>query len=178
METYIVLGLNQTGRALAFMLSAAANEKTKIILVDEDIVSKESIEDGFPKFELGAYKAEAMQDVLESEFPLVTAKAITKPSGTELYEELQDLAFGSTMFCCKYVTAKTQAHIFKTFRPLCSEIMIAMHPNEQGTGQWWVLTSSSHYGDFVDGGQKERAGTAPLLALEMFVKAKHQCNQP
>lgn len=177
MQTYIVLGLNKTGRALAFMLAASANEKTRIILVDEDIVSKESVDDGFPKFELGAYKVEAMQDVLESEFPLVTVKTITKPTGTELYEELQDLAFDSIMFCCRPTTTKTQAHILKTFRPLCSDIFLGGYSTE-GEGRCWVIASSSHFGDLVEGSHKELGHLAPVLATEMFVKAKYPCNQP
>lgn len=177
MQTYIVLGLNKTGRALAFMLAAAASEKTRIILVEDDVVSKESLEEGFPKFELGAYKAEAMQDVLESEFPLVTAKAITKPSGSELYEELQDLAFDSIMFCCKPTTAKTQTHILKTFRPLCSDILIGLYSSD-GEGRHWIIASSSHYGELVQNGHKEIPSLAPTLAMEMFVKSKYPCNQP
>jgi len=177
MQTYIVMGLNRTGRAICFMLAAAAGESTRIILVDEDIVSKEALDEGFPKYELGAYKAEALHDVLEGEFPNVQVKSIRKPGGSELYDELQDLAFDAVMFCCKPLTAKTQQHIFKLFRPLCSDILIANFPTEPD-GKGHVTASSSHFGDFPTGGVREIPSLAPGLATEMFIKAKYPCNQP
>lgn len=165
-QEFVVVGLNGTGRTLASLLGAY--HQGTVTLMDEDLVTKESFNQGYSNVDLGLSKVQAVEEAV-TEF----SKSSTFRQFTNLDCLLDDLTsqLGNTVvFCCKPMTAKTRAYVAKTLASSCPYLYFCGY---DATGSYTIQDSRDP--DYANNlvelqSCKENVAKCGLAAVDMFVR--------
>ena len=173
--TFIVVGLNATGRSLTLMLGALGAKK--LILVDDKVVS--GSEQGYMNIDIGLKKTEAVKDTLAE---ICRTEVETHNSvDSELMERLTSIINDNmVVITCEPVGVKTKGHICRNLQTVCKaaifvgfyedgEPLVAVHDRSS-------MQEAPYQNLDTSPTAKESLETSPLAAAQVlnFIMARER----